>query len=282
MSFSSEIKEHLLAEDIKNKCCALAEMYFYMLFYGEKKIKNADELFKNRFVFICKKTGLAQPDVKGTSKNGKISFEIDPTDTFSSIKDGKENILSKDCCQRAFLKTAFIMCGTVNDPKNRYARLEFSLPTEELKEIITDLFTDAYLSCKETFRFEKYVLYFTRRENVSDVLTLIGANKERLIYEQYSIEKEVNNNVNRVVNCDNYNMNYSVMASEKQLNAIRILREKGLFEELGDDLKLSAIIRENNPELSITELAEIHRPSISRSGLSHRLSKIVKAAEKYM
>ena len=51
-------------------------------------------------------------------------------------------------------------------------------------------------------------------------------------------------------------------------------------EELSEDIKTTAKLRIANPDMSLTELAAIHNPPISKSGLNHRLTKITELAKK--
>ena len=94
------------------------------------------------------------------------------------------------------------------------------------------------------------------------------------------IQKEIRGNENRATNCVATNISKSVNASGKQIDAILKLKERGRFEYLPDDLRITAELRLSNNEASLSELAELHIPPISKSGLNHRLSKLIDEAEK--
>jgi DNA-binding protein WhiA len=93
------------------------------------------------------------------------------------------------------------------------------------------------------------------------------------------LEKELNNKVNRRCNCDDANTSKVVEAAQEHLNAIRILREKGMLETMPGKLQQAAVAREENPEASLTELAAMMEPAISKPAMNHRLKKIVEIAK---
>ena len=55
--------------------------------------------------------------------------------------------------------------------------------------------------------------------------------------------------------------------------------ETGKLASLPASLQETAALRYANPDASLDELVTLHSPSISKSGLNHRLKKIVDAAD---
>jgi len=92
------------------------------------------------------------------------------------------------------------------------------------------------------------------------------------------LEKELNNNVNRRCNCDDANISKVVEAAQEQLTAIRVLRERNLYDHIPDKIKQAADARQKNPESSLTELAAMMVPPISKPAMNHRLKKLVQLA----
>ena len=88
------------------------------------------------------------------------------------------------------------------------------------------------------------------------------------------------NSVNRQVNCDTANVKKTVDASRNQMEAIRLIAETLGLDNLPDKLRDTAALRVENPELSISELAELHVPPVSKSCLNHRLRKLMEISEK--
>ena len=93
------------------------------------------------------------------------------------------------------------------------------------------------------------------------------------------LEKEMSNKVNRRCNCDDANISKVVDAAQEQLAAIRVLRDRGIFENLPEKLRQAAVAREKNPESALTELASQMDPPISKPAMNHRLQRLVRMAQ---
>ena len=115
-------------------------------------------------------------------------------------------------------------------------------------------------------------------DQICDYLTYLGAPVAAMGIMEAKLEKELNNNVNRRCNCDDANISKVVEAAQEQLNAIRVLRERVLFEELPEKLKQAAVAREKHPEASLTELSAMMNPPITKPAMNHRLKKLVQLA----
>jgi|GEM_PF-7083756 len=116
----------------------------------------------------------------------------------------------------------------------------------------------------------------------STLLNIIGGHSCMMDFLNTKIMKDMKNNINRVVNCENANLSKIVDASLEQREAVRFLREKGLFSLLPPTLAEIAVVREENPDASIAELGKLLSPPLSKSGVNHRLTKLMKFAEQYM
>ncbi len=123
------------------------------------------------------------------------------------------------------------------------------------------------------------MLYLKQSEQISDLLTYLGAPVAAMGIMEARLEKELNNKVNRRCNCDDANTSKVVEAAQEQLSAIRILRERGMVENLPKKLHQALIAREENPEASLTELAGLMEPPISKPAMNHRLKKLVELSK---
>ncbi len=123
------------------------------------------------------------------------------------------------------------------------------------------------------------VLYLKQSDLISDCLTYLGAGIASMGIMEAKLEKELNNKVNRRCNCDDANTSKVVEAAQEQLSAIRILQERGILEDLPAKLKQAAIARRENPESSLSELAGLMEPPISKPAMNHRLKKLVAMAQ---
>ena len=177
-----------------------------------------------------------------------------------------EKNLQKDCCISAFLRGVFLICGTVTDPQKEY-HLEFSTPYLHLAE---DLVAVAR-------RKNSYIVYIKESAAIEDFLTLTGAVNSAMNLMQIKMYKETYNNLNRVSNCETANLDKTYSAATKQIAAIALISDKVGLDELPADLREAAVLRLENPEMSLREMGE--RLSISRSGVNHRLRRILEFAE---
>ena len=241
MSFSSDIKEEILSKSKKETkhCCVSAEKFGELL--------------------------------------TDVALKSELKEEYSEYMD-----ISKlsECCIKSILKGAFLASGYIIDPLNDY-HFEIDFKNKACAEYIFNLlsvleFTPKLLKRKNS---NSYIIYFKDSEQISLFLGIIGANKALLLFENVRVEKEVKNNINRNINCETANLNKVLNASVEQINAIKKLKENGNFEKLDDNLKEIAILRLENPDMSLIELGKKLTIPVGKSGVNYRLKKIVKLAE---
>lgn len=182
------------------------------------------------------------------------------------------------CCRASYVRGAFLGGGSVTDPQKGY-HLEFNTKNEEFaKELMEVLKEDGFAS-KMTYRKGYYVVYVKGSSEIADILGYMGA--PRFAFEMFNVqaEKEMRNDINRRVNCENANTNKAAKASSKHLFAIKKIRDAKKWDKLPDVLKEIAILREKYPEDSLKELGERTEPPIGKSGVNHRLNRILEIAE---
>ena len=163
------------------------------------------------------------------------------------------------------------------DGKSGY-HLEFVFSDETTADDFCDILANFELIARTTCRKDSYVVYIKSKEQISDFLAYLGAPVASMALMEAKLEKELNNKVNRRCNCDDANTSKVVVAAQEQLAALRILRQRGLFENLPKKLLMAAKAREENPEASLTELAEMMDPPITKPAMNHRLKKLVAMA----
>ena len=188
-------------------------------------------------------------------------------------------ILEEDCCKVSFLRGAFLAGGSVTAPEKGY---HLELTTSHLsvaREAYTLIHEALGFYPKQATRAGGKVLYFKQSEQISDCLTYLGAPISAMGIMEARLEKELNNEVNRRCNCDEANTSKVVEAAQEQIGAIRILRERGMYDSLPAKLKEAADARENNPESSLTELAQLMQPPITKPAMNHRLKKLLQMAQ---
>lgn len=237
-----------------------------------------------RLVFKLVKSGY-DPNIRfnGDEQNPfskKKIYEI----SFVSSPRFEENVLfSEDvfpfeASLGFFLRGVFLGVGSVTDPQKGY-HLELVFKEEAKVRRIADLLRRNYgLNAKITGRKASHLCYLKEAENISDFLTVIGSVGSLLDYENKRAFKQVRNKINRVINCDTANINKTTDAAIVQVEAIRILQKADCLKKLGEKYIEIAELRLENPELSLTDLGQLADPKITKSGVNHRMKKILQEA----
>lgn len=295
MSFSSDIKKELC--DVRELSPQQAEAMLYGIMYASRmdegrpliQTENIDlmnaaaELIRE--VFPNVRTGIVRL-VKNSGSLYTLKIRSGWEDIaerfgdFSSIS--REAVSGGDEESGAFLRGVFVSCGSVTDPNKEY-HLELVLPENDRTPALLDFIAEHGMSLKETARggarSKKTVLYAKESELIEDCLTYIGAANHSMEIMQVKIVKDFRNRVNRSVNCENANLDKTVAASNKSTADIEYIFSTMGADWLSPDLRETARLRVENPEMSLSELCGIFPEKISRSGLNHRLKKLSKLAE---
>ena len=128
-------------------------------------------------------------------------------------------------------------------------------------------------------RNDYYIVYLKDSDKISDFLAIIGATKSLFELENVRAIKSLRNDINRVNNFDNANIDRTVKAAANQLTAINKVKDAGVFEDLDDLSKKLANLRLDNPYLSLEELGEMINPPLSKAKVNYRLQKFIKIAK---
>ena len=177
-------------------------------------------------------------------------------------------------CLSHFVLALFLARGSVTDPSKRN-HLELAFDTEGECAILAEILAEQGIEARHTVRKKQHICYIKDGEAIADFLAFIGANTAVFDFMNSRIEREFRNNVNRQVNCDTANIGKALRAAEEQTAVIRALVAAGLIEKLPSDLKQTAEVRMKYPQMSLKELGLMHEPPIGKSGVNHRLAKIM-------
>lgn len=195
---------------------------------------------------------------------------------FGNLNQRKINfdLLKNDSDINAFLSGAYLACGNISDPLKGY-HLEFVISSNDLCIALSDLFFMMQIKHGIMKRRGQYVIYIKESEVIEDILTLIGAQNTAFELMNVKIYKEIRNKANRQTNCETANIDKTVKAASKQIIAIKeILQTKGI-ENIPADLKELALLRIENPDMSLRELGENHSLKLSKSAVNRRLEKLL-------
>ena len=297
-SFSSSAKAEVCRSLPNKHCCSLAECFGVLLFCNSFDRDCVRIITESReFAYILPKLFKRAFDVEFDSfpsmaAPGKLIFQItDPEKLdiiFSACGFTRDNtlamhlnlpIVEEECCRSAFLRGAFLAGGSVTDPEKAY-HLELTTTHQTVaREAYTLIHEVMAFYPKMAARGGGQVLYLKQSDQISDFLACLGASVASMGIIEARLEKELNNKVNRRCNCDDANISKVVEAAQEQLTAIRILRERKIADKLPQKLQQALIAREKNPEASLSELAGMMEPPISKPAMNHRLKKLVELSK---
>lgn len=208
------------------------------------------------------------------SDTGALRYGEDGLHILSDIPD---EVLVNEETKRAFLRGCFLGGGTCVDPRRSY-HLELILHTQAVAFSTLALINSHGLHARLTERKDRFVIYLKEGDDVMGFLALIGADSAALSLESIRAEKDMRNYINRTNNCESANTDKQVIASLKQQAAIRTILKHIPLERLPQSLRETVELRLNNPEASLSQLAEM--AGVQRSGMNHRLARLLELAGK--
>lgn len=214
-------------------------------------------------------------------------LELTPTG-YEIIWGIDNRIVAEECCKKAFIKGAYLGASTSSirlageeewKKTTSGYHLEFTSHSHQFLSDLAGLLAEFGIISKLVERKSLYVLYIKEAEVIKDLLALVGANNSVLALSNEMITRERRNKVNREVNCINANINKTIDASLRQVEAINTIAETIGLDALNEDLQEVAMLRLANPEESLGDLLELSTIKLTRSGLNHRLKKLEKIAK---
>ncbi len=298
MSFSGNAKAEICDNLPHSRCCCQAMAFGILLYcntFTDETVRIITEsrefalllprLFRRAF-------SLEFDEFPSLSAPGKLVFQINDPDKLGYLLNvyGFDpdstlalhvnlSVFEDEQCMEHFLKGAFLAGGSVTDPEKGY-HLEMATGHRAVCRETYALFQEVMgFYPKLSERGANGVLYLKQSDSISEFLSKLGATNSGMAIIEARLEKELNNKVNRRCNCDDANTSKVVDAAQAHLTAIRVLRERGQVEALPTKLQQALLAREQNPEASLTELAAMMDPPITKPAMNHRLKKLVELSK---
>lgn len=211
---------------------------------------------------------------------GLMSLENGELNAFSDYIP--KELVKKPCCKRAYLKGLFASCGSVyapgisgEDKKTGY-HFELRFEREAVAESVREFLSDMGFSFKISERGNNFLVYIKDKDEIFRLLGEMGLYESALTLKAIIDERETANGINRASICEAANLDKTFIASSNQLVAIGLIEERDGLESLTQALRETALARLENPEASMSELADLL--GVSKSCLNHRLRKLVEIA----
>lgn len=309
MSFSAEVKEELAKKRETARHCQIAEFAAIMAFCGKIRRKSGGQMqiafvTENELVFETytgllqdifemnetdyvvayegKNNHLIQVFIEDSAYVAKILMTLKWCDEeFLRVEPVFVNqmLVQKDCCKKAFLRGSFLAAGSISDP-NKFYHYEIVCEYEEDADSLRDMLVFFSLDAKVIMRKQSYIVYLKEGSNITDALNLMGAVVSQMNLFNIMILKDMRNDVNRKVNCETANLNKTIEAAVKQIRDIEYIRDTVGLESLSENLRQTALIRLENPDMNLKDIGELLTPVVGKSGVNHRLRKISEMAER--
>lgn len=306
MSYSSDAKKDMLSIDINRKCCQLAELYGIISFLAKIKTENGEtelscctenkllceriiDSFRSLFKIECiyetvhKKHSRYSThciricDKKSLGKLLKVMrIRLDENGDGDFFID--KGLIDKACCKKSFVRGAFLASGSLIHPEKKY-HMEFCTYHERISRDFEELMLGLGLKPKVILRKKAYVIYFKNSDEIADILSMTGVFDTLMDFHNIRIMKDVRNNNNRIANCEVANTDKTYLASVEHVLAIQKLKKSSKWDGLSPVLKEIAELRLQYKEASLKELADMFTPKLTRSGVNHRLKRLVDIAK---
>ena len=310
MSFSKKVKEELSLRISDARHCRIAELAAILAYGGQLiqdkshlclKLQTESPVVARKYFTLINKTFNISIDIsikrnQGIKSNKTYILIVKDQDIIIKIlnaakhniydnTDGRlgnpSNLVTQNtCCKRAFVRGAFLICGSMSNPKKAY-HMEFVTDDIEKAERLQEIIYTFSIDAKIIRRKRYHVVYIKEGSQIVDLLNVMEAHVSLMDLENVRILKEMRNQVNRQVNCEAANISKTVKAAAKQIEDIIYIRDNIGFGNLSEGLRDIAKLRIEHPDASLKELGAMLMPPISKSGVNHRLRKLSNYAEHF-
>lgn len=289
MTFLEEIKEELCNLRIKKNCCMASEIRAILLFGGASFNGNVIlgtenlSLAKRVSSFLKKTCKINYPD--RLDENAESYRFLIPEEILGELEleangfvDEVFDIEAQSCCQHAFVRGAFLAAGSIANPEKAY-RMEIFSENEKMADKVLNILLNLGVDAKKTKRKNLFVIYTNNSESVSDMIKVTEASNAVFTVLEAKVVKDKRNVSNRITNCDIANAERASENSLRQTNAIKLIEKTVGLDSLKPKLKEAALLRLENEGASISELASLCDPPLSKSTMNNRLNKLLEIAK---
>ena len=310
MSFSSTAKDELIRLPLGKSCCMLSELSALTQTSGSLALRGlgrvqvtyrVENTALARRIFLLLRTQLNITAklhfVQHARLGGRRScvltlgdqdsqtllialhmMERDEEGHISLKRTAPRHPMTRQCCRRAFLRGAFLGCGSMTNPEKDY-HFEWVVEDTSLGQTLAKLLEKSGLPVHQHVRKGQNVMYLKGAQQIADMLALMGASQAVLEMENIRITKQMRAGANRASNCDEHNSERMLNAADEQIEAIKLISiQRGLFT-LPPGLQEIARLRLENTSLSLSDLGQLMDPPVGKSGVNHRMRRLMDIAK---
>lgn len=306
MNFTATVKQELISLPLEKTCCMTSELNALTACCGSISLLGAGRVqlhyvtqsagvLRRIFTLLKRRHGIsAAPRLVRLGSFGGVrqyQLRLTPEDTRTVLRgmdpQRREGIglrgvplrqTRRICCRRAWIRGAFLGCGTVTDPARGY-RAEFVLADATRAAHLARLLTLNGVPTGHIQRRGSEVVYLRQGDALVTLLGLMGASRAVFHVENVRAAGSLSAGVNRATNCDHANLTKQLGAAQRQVEQItRISLARGLTA-LPRELEELARLRLSNPDAGLKELGDMLSPPLTKSGVQQRMRRIAAFAQ---
>ncbi len=296
MTFTTQFKEELSKvcdNDYEKRVCLISFLSICAKFNKEITINSETPSVIRKIYTDLKSIYNVNPRIKVRIQKRFKEKQIYILEINENIENIKKDIKYGDIlnyCESfeekiAFLKGAFLACGSITDPKTSGYHLEFSVSKKSSADDINTILETMRINSKIVKRSSKFVVYIKAAEEISDLLKIFKTVNSLFYFEDIRIYRDHKNMVNRLTNCEIANQEKTLKTGLKQIESIKFLENNNLIDLLDDKTKIIMDFRKKYPDASYQELSDIINEEtgyvIGKSGINHKFIKINDLIKKY-
>ena len=285
-SFAKNTKDELCEIELKSDCCKKSLLYGLLQFSSIDECGVISRVTENENVISLYERLIVEVlhgecEIEYAAQGYRLSVSDKETlfsvySMFGDLSGFVSSNFKCENCAKHYFRGAFLCAGSVNSPDASF-HLEIESPNIGASAVDELLKLD--IKFKYSVRGKLGILYLKDEESIEYFLHYIDARSAAFAMSDAKILREIRANINRQNNFEFANRKKAVSAGQKQTEAIKKLIETNRLDILPQDLKTTAELKIANPDLNLNELAELHDPKITKSGLYHRLQRIIDAAQ---
>jgi DNA-binding protein WhiA len=301
MSFSDGLRDELAAIAPARRCCRLAELSALFHAAGAWHLRGHGELAVHldlsspaaarRAFALLRDVGI-RSEIRTYRRRAfdratryQLHVGVDPAAAETLREAGilsaggaplerpPKRVVGRSCCRGAYLRGALLGGGSLSAPKA--VHLELRTSGLEGARFLADVARQEDVALQIAERRTHAIAYAKGLETIADLLAVAGASETALRLDEHAVVAATRSHANRLANADEANVKRTVLAAQRQLEAIRQLDLDSLPAKLNE----IAALRMKHPSLSLTELATKCRPQITKAAAHHRMAVLRELAE---
>lgn len=286
MSYTNQVKEEVLKKEISSPLEKFLEIYSFLkgkkaIFEDKIELKLENKEIAERIYKFLKEVTQLRIFIKYSvsmrlGEHNVYTITIPQQKGYINFMEkisgyDKLELANYDEKFKGFLRGLFLSCGYIKSPEKEYA-MDFFIDSEEIGEKLYNTLKKKDKRVFKTKKRNKALIYLRNSEDIMDIMVNIGAITEFFKYEEVTMMRDLKNKTIREINWEIANETKTLDTGKKQIKMIRYIGKKIGLNNLSGVLEEVAFLRLQNPESSLTELADM--VGISKSGIRNRFRRI--------